>query len=240
MTRIRPRIAAAILPITLAACTAGDAGPKSAGSPADDSVYLALGNDNGWVLEISPERINFIAGPDAAPLIFANPGGRPSFNGTRYVSGALTVDVTNTPCADGISKRRYADSVTVETAGKQYRGCGGTVLPPADLDGTNWRIAEIAGAATLKDAPATLSFARGQMSGTAGCNRLSGRFAADGVRLTVGAIMATRMACAPDRMAQETAVTTLLSKPMSMRNLDDGGLLLMAPGGVTMKLMPQR
>ncbi|MEY4269716.1 MAG: hypothetical protein RLZZ58_932 [Pseudomonadota bacterium] len=240
MTHALTRFAAiAPLAALLAACAGTAPAPRPTGN-ATDRVYLAVGSDAPWVLEITDARLNFITGPDAVPMIIANPGGRPSFNGMRYVTDALTVDVTKAPCDDALSPRRYADTVTVAAAGKNYRGCGGRVLPPADLHGTSWRIAQIAGVDTIKDAPAMLSFSAGMMSGTAGCNRLSASYVADGTRLTAGPIMATRMACAPDRMAQENAVTALLAKPMSIRFLDDGAMLLMAPGGVSMLLAPAR
>lgn len=232
--------AAAPLALLTAACAMTPAPDTQARNvPAADS-YLALGTDTAWALEITRAKLNFIDAANARPLIVTNPGGRPSFNGMRYVTDALTVDVTRSACDDAISKRRYADTVTVDAAGKQYRGCGGRVLPPADLNGTSWRIAEIAGAPTIKDAPADIAFASGKISGNAGCNRMSGAYTADGSRLAAGPIMTTKMACAPDRLAQESAILALLSKPMSIRHLDDGSMLLMAPGGVTLRLVAAR
>ena len=43
----------------------------------------------------------------------------------------------------------------------------------------------------------------GQVSGTGGCNRMSGRAEIEGSRIAVGPIASTRMACAPAAMDQE-------------------------------------
>lgn len=101
-------------------------------TPAGDAVgsgeaYFALGTEPFWNVEITASRILY---HDAAGqrLSVANPGPRASFNGERYVTEQLTVDVTHVPCSDGMSDRRYADSVLVQVNGRDLRGCGGAVL----------------------------------------------------------------------------------------------------------------
>lgn len=202
--------------------------------PVGDA-YLALGTEPFWSLEITDARLAY---NDAAnrTLRVANPGARPSFNGRRYVTPQMTVDITATPCSDGMSDRTYADTVSVEVEGRSLSGCGGRVLPPAQLEGTNWRILSIDGAPPVAGRSAEFAFAGGRISGSAGCNRLSGGFTSDGARLTVGPVVATRMACEPTLMAQEARVIALLRQSLGLRFDPQGRMILSGNGGATMVL----
>src|SRR3546814_17702145 len=77
------------------------------------------------------------------------PDARPTFNGRRYETRQMTVDITRTPCSDGMSDRRYPDTVRVTTRRGTARGCGGLSNdrpgPGASLAGTSWTIAAIDG-----------------------------------------------------------------------------------------------
>jgi heat shock protein HslJ len=53
------------------------------------------------------------------------------------------------------------------------------------------------------DAPITLSFEKGALSGDSGCNTFRGTYAVDGQSVKIGPLATTRMACAEDVMKQE-------------------------------------
>ena len=57
----------------------------------------------------------------------------------------LTLDITHLQCSDGMSDRVYADTVMAMVDGETLRGCGGAILPPANLAGTSWSIVAIDG-----------------------------------------------------------------------------------------------
>lgn len=211
--------------LSLAACATLPPASDAPTPPADTSAYLALGTEPFWSLEITPARINYRPA-EGRPVVIANPGARPSFNGERYVTPQITIDVTHSPCSDGMSDRRYADSVTIDVSGRTLRGCGGTVLPPASLDRTNWRIVSINGRDVVGDRPAMLRFAEGRVSGSAGCNQLSGNFLSDGNRLTVTQAVSTRMACDGPLMLQESALLALFRQSMAIRFAPDGRMIL--------------
>lgn len=116
----------------------------------------------------------------------------------------------------------------VEVGGRTLRGCGGPVLPPASLDRTNWRIISINGSDIVGDRAATLRFAEGRVSGSAGCNQLSGNFLSDGNRLTVTQAVSTRMACDGPLMLQESALLALFRQSMAIRFAPDGRMILSA------------
>ncbi|MEQ1726137.1 MAG: META domain-containing protein [Sphingopyxis sp.] len=210
----------------LAGCAAITTPP---GDVPTGEAWFALGNEPFWNVEITTARIVY-HDADGRRISVANPGAQLSFNGERYVTPQITVDVTHGTCRDGMSERRYGDTVIVEAGGRTLRGCGGRVLPPTHLDGTNWRILSIDGAAMAAGrGPAELRFAGNRISGGVGCNRLSGNFTSDGVRLTVTQIVSTRMACESALAAQEARLIALLGQSLAMR-IDGHGRLILIGG----------
>lgn len=66
--------------------------------------------------------------------------------------------------------------------------------------------------AAVPDADATLTFGEdGTVNGSSGCNSIGGEYTVDGSQLTFGPITSTLMACDDARMAQESAVTQVLT-----------------------------
>lgn len=227
MIRALPFIA---LPL-LAACVPAADAPQPPAPPA--AAYMAIGTEPGWTLEITPARLNYHGDYGETKIMVANPGARPSFNGERYVTDRLTVDVTHSPCNDGMSDRRYADSVTVTADGKTVQGCGGRILPPETLAGSTWRFVSVGGAKVSADQPTSLQFDGARLSGSVGCNRFSGSYKVDGTTLTAGPVMRTEMACPEPAMSHEDAVFKLLAAPVALTFADDGTLILTGAGGRT-------
>ncbi len=228
---IRITLPAAAL-LTLAAC-APAAGPPPQGPGEQPADYMALGTEPGWTLRITPSRLEYDGDYGETKIAVPNPGAKPGVNGERYVTGRLTVDVTHGECSDGMSDRRYADTVTVVADGKTVKGCGGGILPPADLAGTSWTFVSIGGTPVATDRPTSLQFDGGRMSGSAGCNRFSGGYAVDGTTLKAGPLMATEMACPGAGMTQEAAFFALMAAPVGLTFADDGTLILTGGEGRT-------
>ena len=137
-----------------------------------------------------------------------------------YLAEALAVRIVPQPCSDGMSDRRYVDSVVVRIGNgpEHLNGCGGAVMPMTggSLERSSWRITAIDGRAAIAEVEADISFADGRVTGTAGCNRLAGSYRQQRNALTIGGIAATRMACPGPRGAQETAVLAVLNQPMTV------------------------
>lgn len=222
-----------ILPLlalsALTAC-APVAEPPQGPKPA---AYFALGTEPGWTLEITPERLGYNGDYGETKIAVANPGARPSFNGERYVTDRLTVDVTHATCSDGMSDRRYRDTVTVTADGKTVKGCGGGILPPGELAGTRWTFVSIGGAPVADDRPTSLQFDGERLSGSAGCNRFSGSYKVEGRTLTAGPLMATKMACPGAGMMQESAFFALMRGPVTLSFPSDGTLEITGADGQT-------
>ena len=227
MLKLAPTLA---LCLALAACTpAAEAPPQGPGE--QPAAYMALGTEPGWTLEITPSRLNYDGDYGTTKIMVPNPGPKPSISGERYVTGRLTVDITHAECSDGMSDRRYRDTVTVTADGKTVKGCGGKILPPTGLAGTNWTFVSIGGVAVGADRPTALQFDGNRLSGSAGCNRFSGSYSVDGGTLKAGPLMATEMAC--PGMALEQAFFRLMAHPVSLTFADEGTLILTGEDGKT-------
>jgi uncharacterized membrane protein len=124
------RLAAAIAPFACMACATLPP-PAPGPSPARE-IYTARGQEPGWALSIANGRIDYTGNYGEKRINVARPDPRPSFNGRRYETPRLIVDVTHGRCNDAMSGHGYADSVTVIADGETYRGCGGTRRPDWD------------------------------------------------------------------------------------------------------------
>ena len=87
----------------------------------------------------------------------------------------------------------------------------------------------------LPEAPVAITFAPEGISGNAGCNQFSGPFQFENDTVSFGELITTRMACAENIMAQETAFLTALQSAASFVIADslltinyDGGVLTFA------------
>lgn len=222
----------ALAALPLAACVPTAVDTASPVAPVEgERPYMAIGTEPGWTLEITGATLKYDGDYGDTRINVANPGARPRFNGSRYVTDRMSVDITHSVCSDGMSDRLYTDTVTVITDGKTVKGCGGPVLPPANLDGTQWRILSINGTDVVGEPRAEVRFSNGDISGSAGCNRFNGTYVADGKRLTTGQLMTTRMGCPEPQNAQEVSFFALMAKPVSIRFTPEGRMILMGEGG---------
>jgi heat shock protein HslJ len=193
--------------------------------------FTARGNEPGWIVRFNSEKIAFEGDYGETKITVAKPEGRPSFNGMRYLTDRLTVDVTHATCADVMSGQRYAETVIVLANGKEYKGCGGRNLPPESLDGTSWTILMMDQLPVIDGISTELRFADGKLSGTGGCNRISGSYTTKGGDIIFGALVTTRMACPKKQMAQEAKLMSLLQGKVTTRYTVDGDLILTNESG---------
>jgi heat shock protein HslJ len=224
MPRMKSLAILAILP--LAACQTAPQIPET-----PEPYFTARGNEPGWIVRFDSEKIVFEGDYGAMKITVSKPEGRPSFNGMRYVTDRLTVDVTHASCTDDMSGRRYAETVSVMADGKVFGGCGGRNLPPESLNDTVWKFVMMDQIPVLEAVPTELRFASGQLSATAGCNRITGSYSLSGNDLTFGAIATTRMMCPAKQMAQEAKFLALLKGKVTSRYTVEGDLILTNESG---------
>jgi uncharacterized membrane protein len=110
--------------LVTAACTTADAPPPDGADPSLER-YEARGQEPGWHLLIHDGRIDYTGNYGEKKISVARPDPRPSFNGRRYVTDRLTVDVTYSRCNDSMSGFGFEHQVMVIADGETYKGCGG-------------------------------------------------------------------------------------------------------------------
>jgi heat shock protein HslJ len=218
-----------LLSATLLLCGCAASAPQGA-LPVEALKYSALGTEPFWSLKIENGTMAFDHGDDVSAKANSYTTQRRP-NGWRYVSDEMTVDVTFEECSDGMSEFNYKDSVTVAVRDLTYKGCGGGILPPTDFERTSWRVTSINGVAIGLDRRAFFEFANGKISGTIGCNRMSGSFTYKNKRLAFGPVASTRMGCPDPVAAQETAFAKVLGSVSSMEFPGDGSMVLTGNDG---------
>ena len=93
--------------------------------PVVADSYRALGQEPGWNVTIAGGRIDYVGNYGETRINVARPDPRTSFNGHRYETARLIVDITHARCNDAMSGHGYADTVMVIADGETYHGCGG-------------------------------------------------------------------------------------------------------------------
>ena len=93
--------------------------------PTAAEQYRALGQEPGWTLTIAEGRIDYAGDYGETRITVPRPEPRPSFNGRRYETERLTVDITYARCNDSMSGFGFEHQVTVIADGTTVRGCGG-------------------------------------------------------------------------------------------------------------------
>ncbi len=99
--------------------------PASPGTPPAQESYTARGQEPGWALTIAGGTIDYRGNYGEKRITVPRPDPRTTFNGHRYETPRLIVDVTHGRCNDAMSGHGYADQVMVIADDETYRGCGG-------------------------------------------------------------------------------------------------------------------
>lgn len=198
-------------------------------------AYRVIGTEPFWSLTITGGRMTY-RDPEGHRVSVRTPPARPSFNGRRYVTRRLTVDITRQECSDGMSDRLYADTVRVAVDGRDLQGCGGAILPPATLRNTSWEIVNIAGWTVPGGDRYRVEFGADQVSGRAGCNSFSGSYRVGRDGFQAGPLAMTRMACPAPAMQHEQAFSRILSDRVRLYYPDGATLLMHGSGGGEIRL----
>lgn len=204
----------------VAACTPATRSPASpgreggAGSAGASTYVYRCEGDARFAVTVAPDGVTLrMAGATTElPRVVAA-------SGTRYSNGSITF------WSKGLEAQ-------LETPAASYRGCVGQVAEtPADearilangggapLTGVQWTLSQLAGTPALADASGSLPHLRftaadSTITGSTGCNLLSGRFSAQGERFHVNeGLILTRRACVdPALQRQEQALVDALQR----------------------------
>jgi heat shock protein HslJ len=182
--------------------------------------------------------------------------------GTPYTSEGATLSVSgpgaSTMMACPPDREAAAEAFRAALTGaKGYRVDGGRLLlvgadgatlatfepQSTDLAGTAWEATAInngkqAVASVVKDSSVTLELGvDGKTTGSAGCNRFTGTYRAEGSRVTFGPAATTRKMCPrPEVMEQEQAFLTALGTVATARVDGDRLELRTAAGALAVQL----
>ena len=95
-----------------------------AAQAAEPESYQAIGTGPLWQAWIYAEAMTFEThGRDRVSV--QRPVRQAIANGFVYRSDELVVTITRGDCTDALSRHVFADHVTVQARGTEYRGCGG-------------------------------------------------------------------------------------------------------------------
>ena len=200
---------------------------------------VALGNEPGWSLTINPSKnqLRFTAlDGDSLSLPVPQPITDP--NGSfRYAAepadsaGRIGVLFRPDSCVDNMSGQRFDYRVEVSVRGKSYVGCGVSLRQVALLQDI-WVLTEFGGrtipvSGSRNELPRLeISLTEGRVTGTTGCNRLSGPVRADTRQIQFGPLATTRMACPGEVGRFEGDFLEALSQPLTYR-VAEGKLTLL-------------
>lgn len=119
-------------------------------------------------------------------------------------------------------------------------GCGSAISLDEPIEGPSWRLVQLGdqpvepGSEPQRDAQIRFEAGSGRVSGSGGCNRVSGTFQRSGSSLRLSQLAATKMACAdPATGERETQFFAALQSTTSYRLQGPGRLALLDAGGRT-------
>jgi heat shock protein HslJ len=119
-------------------------------------------------------------------------------------------------------------------------GCGSGISLDEPIEGPAWRLVQLGDEPVAPGGEAQVQFDRssGRVSGSGGCNRISGTYTRSGITLKIGQMAATRMACLdPARGANEAQFIAALQNTASYSLASQGRLALLDARGRTVALL---
>ncbi|AUD01853.1 META domain-containing protein [Spirosoma pollinicola] len=207
---------------------------------------IAMGNNPAWSLTINSSkgvlRFKALAGDSVNT---APPERQTDSDGVfRYSVGTapsrLNIVFRPDSCVDKLSGQRFDYRVEVDFRGKSYVGCGSSLLQLTLLNDiwvlTDFQGSPITATDNRKEVPRLeISLSENRVTGTTGCNRLSGSVKADTRQILFGPLVTTKMACLDDANQLESKFLNILANPLTYR-VSNGRLTFMQNGKAVMQL----
>ncbi|MBD2699275.1 META domain-containing protein [Spirosoma sp. BT702] len=215
--------------------------------PADYSQYLksgdelvAFGNDPAWTLTVNPSKgtLRFKA-PGKDSLEITAPERQNDSDGVlRYNipvdAGHMNVLFRPDSCVDKKTGYRLDYRVEIDLRGKNYVGCGVSLRQLTTLQDI-WVLTEFQGKPVSAGGPRNelprleISLTEGRVTGTTGCNQLSGEITADTHQILFGPLITTKMACMGTAGEFEKTFLNALATPLTYQ-IGQGKLMMLRSG----------
>jgi heat shock protein HslJ len=183
-----------------------------------------FGNEPSWSVDFATAGEARLAVLGERPVVYRGSEMRDEPRRERVWRGApvrgrgdLVAFLADTACSDGMSDTSHPVTARVSLPdGRFLAGCCRVPTRPgaegsarSTLEGVTWRLVSLTGldpaALAAAPRPLTVLFESGRVAGFAGCNQFGGSYAIEGDRMSLGALVATKMACAEAAMSLETA-----------------------------------
>jgi heat shock protein HslJ len=98
-------------------------------APTDaGETYSAQGTEPFWSITIAEGRMTYRS-PEGSFSVRA-PAPRETGDGRIYRTRRITLHIWHGECSDGMSERRYSQTVRAEVDGRHREGCGGPFTEP--------------------------------------------------------------------------------------------------------------
>lgn len=199
---------------------------------AEAAPFVALGQEPGWRLEVTEDRIVVLSDYGEKQRSYARPApelfpGRTEYRAMTADDDFAHVSIVDGPCYDVMSGAAYPARVTVAMNEGMLEGCGGDRFAMVAGD---WRVVSLDGRAVEGERAPTLRFESGRASGFAGCNRWTGEARLTGEGLSLGPIAATKMACIGEGDEIERLFLELLGGVTNFEPRPDGAIRFVGGG----------
>lgn len=247
--------------VLLVACTGG-ASPGASEPPGGDEsgaidgrTFLSTVIVGRALVPGSQVRLSFEDGRIGANAGCNSMSGSYAVDGGRLVVGALAT--TEMGCDPALMDQDgwlggFLDGASIALAGEMLTlakdGVTLTLLdrvvadPDRPLAGTRWVVDGLVSGDAVSSVPAgvvaTLVFADGEVAVEAGCNSGGGSAEIAETTITFGPLALTEMACGPDAMAVEQAVTSVLAGTVDYTIEADSLTLAGAGAGLLLRAAP--
>jgi heat shock protein HslJ len=218
------------------------AAPPTAGAPSEHkTAELSLragGNEPSWRVDMNATELVLTTLDGevraGAPAIDSNSADGAVVYVATGEQGEIALKLMDQLCVDSMSGMPHPQTVQVRVDGRELTGCGGD--PASLLQGPEWTVEEIGGAALVPESAVTLNFGTdGSVSGASSCNRFMSGFELTGESLSIKQGAGSMMMCEEPLMEQEGRFLALLATINQFQITPDGALLLKAADGRTIR-----
>ena len=193
-------------------------------------LYKAVGNEPGWSLTVRSARMDYAGDYGEVTIVEPTP---PDFRAAHgsYRSGKLKLTISPGPCSDGMSDLVYRQTVQVSADGRTVSGCGGGIIAPNTLAGSNWTVVSVNGKAPPTQSDYHVRFAAKDISAKFGCNSMGGLYSLNGDHLAVRNLAQTAMGCPEPSATFEREAGVLLRSNIRVERIGGERMRLVSEAG---------
>ena len=185
------------------------------------SIGYAHGMDPAWKLKIKDGVVRY---RNKQGIVSAKITDGTIESTDTFRSAKLQVHVTYAPCRDNSSGRLSSAVVTVAVRDRVVRGCGGNILKPDILAGSQWRVVSLNGSPMLPTQIIEVRFTYGRMIAITGCNRYSADYEIDSNALRFQSPQVKKLYCEVTEEISDQQFIDMVSGETEFAFLPDGQL----------------